>query len=274
MTEIQVRTEVPHRIAGDSWLIANRMPAGPDAFIPMNSMVIRAEQPVVVDTGTPIHRDSWFAQVFSLVDPEDVRWVFISHDDTDHVGNLHELLDTCPNATLVANFFMTERMAVEHHPLPVDRMRWLEAGEALDVGDRQLHLVTPPIYDGPTTRGLYDDRTAVLWAVDAFAAMTPACVNNVTDVPAPMYDESFPMLNSLVAPWHEWLDPIRYRQHCDAVEALGLVAVASAHGPVLHGAAIPDAFERIRRLAGTPRVQPPGQPLLDQIVAGLLEAAS
>lgn len=274
MTDIHVASEVPQRIAGDSWLIANRMPAGPDAFIPMNSMVIRGQQPVVVDTGTPIHRDSWFAQVFSLVDPEDVRWVFVSHDDTDHVGNLHELLDACPNATLVANFFMTERMAVEPRPLPVHRMRWLEAGEALDVGDRQLHLVTPPIYDGPTTRGLYDDKTAVLWAVDSFAAMTPAGVSNVADVPAPMYDESFPMLNSLVAPWHEWLDPIRHRQHCDAVEALGLVAVASAHGPVLHGAAIPDAFERIRRLAGAPRVQPPGQPLLDQIVAGLMEVTS
>jgi hypothetical protein len=87
-----------------------------------------------------------------------------------------------------------------------------------------------------------------------------------------MYDETFPMLNSLVAPWHEWIDPIRYRQHCGRLEALGLVAVASAHGPVLHGDAIPDAFERIRRLAGAPRVQPPGQALLDEILAGMVTA--
>jgi glyoxylase-like metal-dependent hydrolase (beta-lactamase superfamily II) len=64
-----------------------------------------------------MHRDSWFAQVESLVDLEDVRWIFVSHDDSDHVGNLHELLDRCPNATLVANFFMHERMAVEPQPL-------------------------------------------------------------------------------------------------------------------------------------------------------------
>jgi hypothetical protein len=41
---------------------------------------------------------------------------------------------------------------------------------------------------------------------------------------------------------------------------------------VLHGDAIPDAFERIRGLAGAPRVQPPGQALLDEIVAAMVAA--
>jgi hypothetical protein len=42
------------------------------------------------------------------------------------------------------------------------------------------------------------------------------------------------------------------------------------HGPVLHGDAIADAFERTRALAGMPRVQPPGQSLLDQILATMV----
>jgi flavorubredoxin len=270
MYESDVLAEVPHRIAGDTWLISNRVPAGPGAFISMNSMVIRGTESVIVDTGTPMHRDSWFAQVESLVDLEDVRWIFVSHDDSDHVGNLHELLDRCPNATLVANFFMHERMAVEPQPLPLHRMRWLEAGESFEAAGRRLHLVTPPLYDGPTTRALYDEKTAVLWAVDAFAAMTPAGVCDAADVPAPMYDETFRALNSMVAPWHELADVTRFREHCDRLEALGIVAIASAHGPVLHGDAIADAFERTRALAGTPRVQPPGQSLLDEILATMV----
>jgi flavorubredoxin len=28
--------------------------------------------------------------VFSLVDPKDVQWIFLSHDDVDHSGNLDE----------------------------------------------------------------------------------------------------------------------------------------------------------------------------------------
>ena len=62
--------------------------------------------------------------VFSLVEPEDVRWVFLSHDDGDHMGNLHELLELRPNATSVTNFFVHKRQTLER-PLPVTRMRWL-----------------------------------------------------------------------------------------------------------------------------------------------------
>ena len=51
-------------------------------------MVIRGAQPVIVDTGCSRVRDSWLAAAFSVVEPEDVRWIFISHDDHDHIGNL------------------------------------------------------------------------------------------------------------------------------------------------------------------------------------------
>jgi flavorubredoxin len=259
----------PHLIGADTWLIPNLAPAGPDAFIPANSMVIRGKEPVVVDTGAPVHRDSWFDQVFSLVEPDDVRWIFVSHDDGDHIGNLHELLDRCPQATLVVNFFITERQALER-PLPLPRMRWIGPGESFEAGDRRLHLIVPPIFDGPTTRGLYDEKTGVLWAVDSFASLTPGAVFDVGDIPQPMYEETFMLLNSLVSPWHQWLDPLRYRRHTESVEGLGLRAVASAHGPVLSGSAIPEAFERVRTMAGAPIVPPPGQPVLDQLVAAAL----
>jgi flavorubredoxin len=264
-------TLTPHRIAADTWLIPHSIPAGPDAFLGVNSMLIRGEQPIIVDTGAPVHRDTWFEQVLSLVEPEDVRWIFISHDDSDHTGNLHELLHLCPNATLIANFFMTERQSVDR-PLPLQRMCWMGPGDTLDAGDRRLHLVLPPVFDAPTTRGLYDEKTAVLWAVDAFASMVPDGVCDVGDVPAPMYDATFGLLNSLVSPWHCWLDPSRYRKHCDDIESLGLLAIASAHGPVLTGTAITDGFERVRRLAGAPIVPGPGQSMLDELLAAAVPA--
>lgn len=268
-----VPTTSPHRVAADTWLIPNIVPAGPGAYLSVNSMLIRGAEPIVVDTGAPVHREHWFEQVLSLVEPEDVRWVFLSHDDGDHAGNLHELLELCPNATLVANFFITERMALER-PLPLERMRWIGPGESFDAGDRRLHLLVPPIFDGPTTRGLYDEKTAVLWAVDSFAAMSPGAVHDVADIPREMFDETFALLNSLVSPWHQWLDAAKYRAHTEAVESLGLLAVASAHGPVLRGSAIPDAFDRVRAMAGAPIVAPPGQPMLDELVAAAIAQAA
>jgi hypothetical protein len=135
-------------------------------------MVILGKEPIIVDTGAPIHTQSWFRQVSSLVDPQDIRWIYLSHDDGDHTGSLHRLLELAPNATLVVNFFITERLALEQ-ALPLDRMIWLGPDDDLDAGDRRLHLIVPPIFDGPTTRALYDESTSVLWAVDSFAALAP-----------------------------------------------------------------------------------------------------
>jgi len=260
-----IPTTAPLQIADETFLIPNLAPAGPGVYVPVNSMLIRGSQPVVVDTGAPVHRDHWFDQLFSLVDPEDVRWVFLSHDDGDHIGNCHQLLEQCPNATLVASFFIDERQSLER-PLNQHRLRWLEPGETLDVGDRRLLAVLPPLFDNPTTRGVYDEKTAVMWASDAFAALTPGAVHEAGDLPRELFDESFRTFNSLISPWHQWLNPTTFCRHVDDVEALGLVAIASAHGPVLRGDAIQDAFQRVRAMAGAPIVSPPGQHLLDDLV--------
>jgi len=264
-------TPAPYRIARDTWLVPNLVPAGPGQYLFVNTMVITGAEPMVVDTGAPLHREAWLERVFALVDPGDIRWAFLSHDDGDHLGNMRDLLEAAPNATVVANFFSTERAALEpDRALPLDRMIWRDPGATVDLGDRRIRLVRPPIFDGPTTRGLYDESTGVLWAVDSFAAFTDGVAREGVDVPADLYDESFAVLNSLVSPWHEWLDATVYRRHVASVAALKPTAVASAHGPVLRGELVADAFARVSAMAGRPIVVPPGQELLDQMVAELV----
>ena len=130
----------PHLIAPDTWLIPNLAPAGDGLYLPVNSMVIRGRQPVIIDTGAPVHRTLWLEKVFSVVEPEDVRWIFLSHDDGDHTGALFDVLERCRNATLVTNFFSVERLALEKPALPLERMRWIEPGGSFDAGDRMLQL--------------------------------------------------------------------------------------------------------------------------------------
>jgi flavorubredoxin len=266
-----VPTTEPVEIAADTWLIPNLAAAEPGVFVPVNSMLIRGEQPIIVDTGAPVHRDHWLDMVFGLVEPADVRWVFLSHDDGDHRGSLQEVLARCPNATLVANFFINERVSLEES-LPLERMVWLEPGTTFDAGDRRLRLVLPAIFDGPTTRALFDERTEVLWTVDSFAAMTTGAVHRVEDIPRDLYEETFVLFNSMVSPWHQFLDPVRYGRHVDTVQALGPQAVASAHGPILTGAEIGWAFDRVKAMAGQPITAPPGQAVLDEMIAALVVA--
>jgi flavorubredoxin len=263
----------PHLVAPETWLIPNLAPAGDGVYLPVNSMVIRGREPVIVDTGAPAHRAQWLEKVFSVVEPEDVRWIFLSHDDGDHTGGLLDVLERCPQATLVTNFFSVERLALEKPALPLARMRWLEPGDRLDVGDRVLQLFRPPVFDGPTSRGLFDPKSSAMWIVDSFACLTPGTLDAAELAPEQL--DQMSAMNSAVSPWHAWLDRSTYGRHVDAVEALGARTIASAHGPVLRGQALDDAFDRLRSLAGAPIIPTPGQALLDELIATtLVEAAA
>ena len=62
--------------------------------------------------------------------------------------------------------------------MPPTRQRWVDDGESFDVGDRMLQAVRPPVFDSPTTRGLFDPTTGVYWASDGFA--TPMAARSPT----------------------------------------------------------------------------------------------
>jgi len=262
----------PEAIAPETFLIPNLAP-GPDGlYLPVNSMVIRGREPVIVDTGAPVHRAQWLEKVFAVVEPEDVRWVFLSHDDGDHTGALFDVLERCPHATLVTNFFSVERLKIEKPSLPLARMRWVEPGGRFDAGDRVLHLFRPPFFDGPTSRGLFDAKSGTVWMVDSFPCFTPGSLD-ADEMPQELLAQVMPALSSAISPWHAWLDTAAFTRHIDTVEAMGAQTAASAHGPVLRGERLADAFDRLRTLAGTPIIPTPGQELLDTLLEPTLAEA-
>lgn len=172
----------PTLIAPDTYVIHQVQPAlGQPLFVYINSMVILGEEPVIVDTGSPANRQQWLTDTFSIVDPVDVRWVFLSHDDVDHTGNLDEVMTACPNAQLVCSWAMIERHT-NCFDFPLERCRWITHDQTLDIGDRTLHAVRPPVYDSPATRGLFDPVTGVYWASDAFATPLPDPLASITDL--------------------------------------------------------------------------------------------
>ena len=77
----------PYQVAEETFVIPWALEAPPVGHFPMNSMVIRGAEPVLVDTGAPAVRPQWLEAAWSVVDPIDVRWVFLTHDDRDHSGS-------------------------------------------------------------------------------------------------------------------------------------------------------------------------------------------
>ena len=66
--------------------------------IPINAYVIRGDQPILVDTGIFPEHDEFIAALESIIDPADLRWIWLTHADRDHTGALMTLLERVPDA--------------------------------------------------------------------------------------------------------------------------------------------------------------------------------
>jgi flavorubredoxin len=262
------------KIAPDTYVLRQLFGKGfGPVEIHVNSMVITGAEPVIVDTGPALTRPDWLEHAFEIVDPADVRWIYLSHDDGDHTGNLLQVLEAAPQATLVGNWFGFERMSLDHE-IPLARMRWVNDGETFSAGDRELVAVQPPIFDSPTTRGLFDPSTGVYWAGDAFGSPVTHAVTDVTELDPGFYRDGFLGMQRMISPWLKWVDPARYEVALARIGKLGATTLASAHGVTLRGRQIESALQLMAELPHLAPFDWPGQADLDAILAELtLEAA-
>ena len=122
----------PYAVTDDTFVIPTIAAAPDGTFVSANSLVIRGAEPVIVDTGCALVRDDWAERAFSVVEPEDVRWIVISHDDHDHIGNIDLVLERCPNATLIVSYLVVARLVADVD-LPIDRMQWKNEGDTLPI---------------------------------------------------------------------------------------------------------------------------------------------
>jgi flavorubredoxin len=262
----------PLEVAPDTFLIrAVQCSLGGSLSNSFNSLFIRAAEPVIVDTGMVINRDIWFDDLFSLVEPNEVRWIFATHLDDDHIGNLTEAIELCPNANVVINWAASGRLC-SSFDIPRERIRTVDDGETLDVGDRTLRAVRPPVYDSAHTRGLLDTKTGVYYAADAFCAPMPAePVDRVDQMPALMWERGMAMVHHYsLCPWISMVDEAKFQTEVKKLAGLNVEVIVGAHTPLISASSIERAFDQLAALPSTipPRMSASG---VDLLAAGPME---
>ena len=257
----------PTLIAPETFLIRTAFAAAGDAVTMYQSSMLIREQPILVDTGPAAASDQWLDAVFGLVDPSDVRWVFVSHNDADHDGNVLDVLAACPRATLLTTSPAVARMG-SSFDLPYQRMNWLNFGDTFDAGDRTIEVIDVPVYDSPVTQGLFDRSSGAMWAVDAFACIVPTVDPPAfaRDLPRQAWEGPLTGLGISANPWLEGVRPDWFSNRLKGVTGRGPSVVASAHGPALTGEQIGRAVEIYEQLPG---MTPPPGPGHDALAAML-----
>ncbi|OOG23729.1 MBL fold metallo-hydrolase [Thioalkalivibrio denitrificans] len=195
----------------------------------VNAFVIRAARPVLVDTGLAALGEAFLKALEQSIDPARLEWIWLTHPDPDHVGNLAAVLEHAPNARVVTTFLGMGKLGLLG--LPVDRVHLVNPGQCLDAGDRGLLAVAPPVFDAPESTGLFDPSTGTLFSADCFGALLPAPAGSAAEVDPGVLCAGMIGWATVDAPWLHRVDRGRFRESLQAVTDLQPRRVLSSHLP-------------------------------------------
>ena len=246
-----METLSPTEVANETFVLHDHMPVSvapgqSPRLVPVNTLLIRSAtgsggrhrqhrtERTVPDRPALVHR------------PADIGWVFLSSDAADHTGGLHELLALATRATVVAGR-SPDRRTTESLRLADARVHWVDDGERIDVGDRTLAAVRPPVYDSPAARGLFDPTTGLYWTADSFATTVPRPVRTVDELEPDDWERGMRERNLEAAPWIELLDERKFQASVDVVEGLGATVLAGCHTPIIPRHQVDRALAVVRR---------------------------
>jgi hypothetical protein len=232
------------------------LPLGPEGVLTINAFLLTAQEPVLIDTGIAQAGDALLDAVDEVVGLANLRWVWLTHDDADHTAAVQRVLDAAPGARLVTHAFSALRMAT-WWPVPLDRVHAIRPGDRLNVGDRTLRAVAPPLYDNPMSIGLLDEATGGLFSVDSFGAVLPAPTQDISEVPHEALAGGMLAWSVMDSPWATMLDRESFAGVLDGVRRLAPSRIFSAHLPAASGASL-DRFLDV--LAGAPDATPVAAP--------------
>lgn len=254
------------QVAPDTTSFRSFAPIPGLGILPVNAHLIHAREPVLVDTSWVGVSDAYIAELQKVIDPTDLKWIWISHTDLDHVFNLERVMQLAPNARVVIAGLGAAKFALRGN-FDMSRLHVLEAGQRLDVGDRELVSLKPVIYDAPETNGFFDTRTRVLFSADAFGALLDAPHEETAAIPESVLRDGQTAWASVDAPWLGWADRAVFGQLLADVERLDPSTIISGHLPATSGGMIRTVLGNLLGSMGAGRFPGPDRDTIEQLWA-------
>ena len=239
----------------------------------INAFVIHAQEPVLVDTGSVVESDEFMASLRTVIDPADLRWIWLTHTDFDHIGSLHRLLDENEELRVVTSFLGVGIMSLSA-ALPMDRVYLVNPGQAVDVGDRTLTAVRPPAFDNPITTGLRDERSGIFFSSDCFGALLDEVPESAEDVPVDALHQGQVFWATVDSSWLHTVDRALFASELDRVRTLEPTMILSSHLPAARGSSVERLLGALAAVPDAPAFVGPDQVALEQMLAAMTSGAA
>jgi glyoxylase-like metal-dependent hydrolase (beta-lactamase superfamily II) len=263
--------EPARRLSSEIHVLPSYFPFPGVGLVPVNAFVIKAREPILVDTGLPQDREAFLDTLRTVIDPGELRWLWLTHPDPDHTGSLQALMESVPHLKLVTTFLGYGMLSLLQ-PVPLERLYLLNPGDSLDLGDRRITALKPPTFDNPATTAFFDDKSRALLSADCFGALLEEPADAADDLPAEELRAGQTLWATLDAPWLHNVDRTKFAHELDRVRRMEPALVLSAHLPPARSST--EAL--LANLANVPDAEPfvgPNQAALQAMLADMTQDA-
>ncbi len=235
----------------------------------INSFLVHGTEPLLVDTGTVAGRADFLAVLGSVIDPQALRWIWLTHTDFDHIGSLTALLELNPKIRVITSFLGVGIMSLSSTPLPMDRVHLLNPGQTVTVGDRRLTALRPPVFDNPITTGFVDDLNGALFSSDCFGALLPSLPEDAADLDTATLTAGQIKWVTIDSSWVHDVDRGTFNAKLDQLRAIQPSMIYSSHLPPAPGNMLDLFIQSLAQVPDAPPFEGPDQTALETMLAAM-----
>lgn len=269
-TAIEAPTAFAPTPVGDGiTVLPSYLPVPGMGVLPAHAFFIDGPEPMLVDTGPGGAELGVQAALREVVDPGALRWLWLTHTDPDHVGSLAWLLEAAPQLRVVTTFLAVGKLSMTT-PIPMERLRWVNPGETVELNGRTLHALRPPSFDAPETTALFDASTATLFSADTFGALLHRPAATAEAIEEADLADGMRLWSTIDAPWVTHTDQGHFQRSLQELRALGARRVLSSHLPPADGST-DRLLDHLATVPGSTPWTPPDQAALDAILASVTD---
>jgi flavorubredoxin len=166
---------------GNDWhLLRADMPVPGLGRLNVNSLLLTGEEPIVVDTSLAELGTAYIEKLEQIIKPSSIKWIFLSHVDADHIGNLRSLLEVTTESKILTSFLGFGKLMLQG--FDASRIQVVEPGVEIFINGRQFKILKPPYYDAPETIGFLELNSKILFCSDCFGAVFNDEYSNIDEI--------------------------------------------------------------------------------------------
>jgi flavorubredoxin len=131
-----------------------------------NAYLILDRKKALIDLSKALKTDEFFHQVEERTPLAELDYIVLNHLEPDHTGVIRTLRKLAPQAVILGSAKMKEMLA-SFYDL-TEKVRVVDDGEVLDLGQRKLQFFYTPFVHWPETMMSYDTSEKILFSCDGF----------------------------------------------------------------------------------------------------------